>query len=113
MGHLIMEFNYPGGRTDSLALFLRVGLVAFEAKLTNWRKALQQAYRNTAFADRSFVVLPERTAQLAMTHQEDFLSRHVGIISVSRTSFNVLLEAPAAAPVRAGVRSNAISRLAG
>ncbi len=33
-------------------------LTAFEMKLNNWKRALQQAYRYTYFADQSIVVLP-------------------------------------------------------
>ena len=37
-------------------------LMAFEAKLKDWRYGLDQAYRNTCFAHKSYVVVPEATA---------------------------------------------------
>jgi hypothetical protein len=38
-------------------------IVTIEVKVANWRKALQQAHRNSIFAHRSFVALPLRVAQ--------------------------------------------------
>jgi hypothetical protein len=35
-----------------------VSIVAFETKLSDWRRALQQAYRYRYYADQAFVVLP-------------------------------------------------------
>lgn len=40
-------------------LFIKAPLTAFEMKLQNWRRALNQAYRYSYFADRSIVVLPK------------------------------------------------------
>ena len=43
-----------------------VRLTAFEMKLSDWRKALQQAYRYKYYADLSVVVLPEKAAVRAI-----------------------------------------------
>ncbi len=50
------EFFYQRGKTDVVAVDEDGLVIAFEAKLTRWKKALQQAYRNTCFAHRSYVV---------------------------------------------------------
>jgi hypothetical protein len=44
------EFDYSRGRTDVVALRDGEHVIAFEAKLKDWRTALHQAYRNTCFA---------------------------------------------------------------
>lgn len=45
---LVTEWWHPSGATDVLVRTERRGLIAFEAKLSNWRVALHQAYRNTS-----------------------------------------------------------------
>ncbi len=59
------EFFYSRGRTDVVAVAEDENLITFEAKLTDWRTALHQAYRNTCFAHASYVVLPKKTALTA------------------------------------------------
>jgi len=45
-------------REEWIRAFQEEMLTAFEMKLHDWRKALQQAYRYSYFADRSVVVMP-------------------------------------------------------
>ena len=49
----------------ALALKKRVRLTAIEAKISDWRKGLQQAFRYRYFAHRSLLVLPMETAAVA------------------------------------------------
>lgn len=44
------EWDYRTGITDVLARTPEGHLVAFEAKLTDWRRATHQAYRNTTLS---------------------------------------------------------------
>jgi len=64
--HVTPEFFYSRGRTDVVAVDQDATLFAFEAKLTDWKTALHQAYRNTCFAHSSYVVLPKKTALAAV-----------------------------------------------
>lgn len=74
------EFSYQRGRTDVVALMAGGHhLVAFEAKLSRWRDALHQAYRNTCFAHTSFVVLPRDTAAIAEKFGAEFQRRNIGL----------------------------------
>jgi hypothetical protein len=59
-------------------------IVAVEAKVSNWRKAVQQAARNTVFAHRSFVAVPE---SLAKRVRSDQLVKKlgIGVLSVRET----------------------------
>jgi len=76
---LVREFDYTSGRTDLLTLTVSDKVVAFEAKLSNWRKAMDQAWRNTSFADKVFVVLPRECARPAIQHQTEFEEAGVGL----------------------------------
>jgi hypothetical protein len=108
------EFNYSRGKTDVVVLDGGTGEVsAIEAKLTRWRVALHQAYRNTCFAHRSYVALPVTTAALAARYSAEFLDRSVGILAVSKDGVEVLLEAAFAVPVQGWLTDVAIASVKG
>ena len=53
----------------------RVSIISIEFKLTDWKKALTQAFRHTTFASKSYVIMPsnkkrvlEKNAELFRTH---------------------------------------------
>ena len=54
-------------------------IVSVEAKLKNWRTALTQAYRNTLFADQSYVVLDANRANGALNNIDMFRRSHIGL----------------------------------
>lgn len=54
-------------------------LVAFEAKLFDWRKALAQAFRYRYYADSAIVMLPASAAKAAMRNREAFERCGVGL----------------------------------
>jgi len=78
---LVLRENWPS-----------LKIVAYEAKLKNWREALEQASDYLHFADEAYVVMPETFALKAVYYLEIFLERGVGIISVDNHSFKILLE---------------------
>jgi hypothetical protein len=88
------EFFYSRGRTDVVALTDRNVLIAFEAKLKDWRCALDQAYRNTCFAHKSYVVVPEATALTAFSYVAEFKRRGVGLCYVDVAGEVCVLEEP-------------------
>ena len=94
------EFDYSRGRTDVLGLSGSGELFAFEAKLEKWRVALSQAYRNTCFANRSFVLLPRPVAERASSSPGEFRRRGVGICFLDRTKVVVLLDARRTEPIQ-------------
>lgn len=77
---ITVEFDFTSGRTDVLGLDSKRYLHAFEAKLTKWRKALEQAGRNTSFAHYAYVVLPARAAGPALRAEAEFTRRGVGLL---------------------------------
>ena len=98
------EFFYQRGKTDVIAVDDFGNVIAFEAKLTKWRDALQQAYRNTCFATRSYVVLPQETAWLAQRYAGEFARRNVGLCYVDKNEIVVLEEASAQTELEALMR---------
>ena len=75
------EWSYSAGFADVLARNSKRELIAFEAKLENWRSAFHQAYRNCAYANRAYVLMPYETVHRALKHREDFEFRGIGLCS--------------------------------
>lgn len=71
-------------------------IIAIEAKLSEWRRVLVQAYRNLQFADESWVVLDHSCVKPALAQLERFRSTGVGLASVDRFSQGVFVHLPAA-----------------
>lgn len=94
------QFLHRSGRTDVVAVTNAGEVIAIEAKLTRWRDALHQAYRNTCFAHVSYVLLPERAATLAKQYAEEFTRRMVGLCCLMEDRVEVLLEAPRTVPLQ-------------
>jgi len=94
------EFGYVRGRADLIALDSAGKVIAFEAKLSSWRQALHQAYRNTCFAHRSYVVVPAELAEHARRRAHEFAQRSVGLCVVVGTSVEILLDAEEGAPLQ-------------
>lgn len=60
-----------------------VEIIAIEAKLSRWRKALRQAKDYLLFADRSYVALPITKERLVPKLTETFTAAGVGLLLVS------------------------------
>ncbi len=58
--------------------------IAIEAKLHNWKRALNQAYRYKWFSNKSFVCLPSNTVKPAFNNIELFKKMGVGLIEVCK-----------------------------
>lgn len=109
--HYTKEFSYSGGKTDILLLDNSKTLIALEAKLHRWREALQQAFRNTAFAHESYVLLPRRAALRAANNREDFLKRNVGLLLCDADHVEVLLQPSNALPIQSWLCKKAVLRV--
>lgn len=102
------EFNYNRGKTDIIAVSFLNEVIAIEAKLTKWRGALQQAYRNRCFADKSYVLLPHETAEIANLHEYEFERRGVGICSIVNGQITIIKEAATDRPIQPWLRQAAL-----
>lgn len=70
------------GEFTTLALekqLRRRHLHAFEGKLKDWRRALQQAFRYRYFADKAIVVMPYKNADAALANLDAFGHSSVGL----------------------------------
>ena len=54
---------------------------AFEMKLSNWQRALVQAFRYRAFAEMSFVVMDHNRIKPALASISRFKKAHIGLLS--------------------------------
>jgi hypothetical protein len=104
------EFYYSRGRTDVVALRDENHVIAFEAKLKDWRKALDQAYRNTCFAHSSYVLLPKRAALNAYRFVREFQHRKVGLCYLNGAECVILVEPEVNDPLEPWLAAEAISR---
>lgn len=93
------EWDYRTGITDVLARTSSGQLVAFEAKLADWRRASHQAYRNTTFAGRTYVLLPSATAKRVRANEQVFSRYCIGLCAVDADRIEILIEAPEAVPL--------------
>jgi hypothetical protein len=71
--------NASSNEFSALALKKRVRLTAIEAKISDWRKGLQQAFRYRYFAHRALLVLPMETASVAARFIATFRKLRVGL----------------------------------
>lgn len=106
------EFDYSSGRTDVLSLSETNEILAFEAKLSNWRKALHQAWRNTSFANRAYVVLPRNRSASALSHRREFEALGVGLCLVDHDGVEVAIESEHKEPVILWLHNKARGMLA-
>ena len=105
------EFDYREGRTDVILQDVDGSLVAFEMKLSKWRQALHQAYRNSSFAHYSYVVLPLSIARVAVGLEHEFRRRGVGLCSVANDEITIEIEAKRMTPLRPWLTKSAIEYL--
>jgi hypothetical protein len=107
-----IEFDYRRGRTDVILLSEKGELISVEAKLTDWRNALHQAYRNTCFSDKSYVLIPESLAVKVSRFKDEFTKRGVGLCSICENgTVKILKRAPKAKPFQNSLRDKAIKQI--
>jgi len=59
-------------------------VVSIEFKLSNWRKALAQAFAQKNFSNEAYVVLDHRSAGSALANIDRFINANVGLATVDR-----------------------------
>lgn len=104
---ITLEWDHRAGFVDVLARDRSSALIAFEAKLGDWKRAFMQAYRNTAYANRAYVLLPTGVAHRAMLHRETFEGKGIGLCCFDGKRIEVLLEAVDQEPVVTWIRRKA------
>ena len=56
--------------------------IAFEMKLRNWKRALNQAYRYKSFSEYAYVVMDDKFVTPALKNLDLFQKSNVGLISL-------------------------------
>ena len=107
---LVSEFFYHRGRVDVVGVSPSGRVYAFEAKLTRWRDALHQAYRNTCFAHQSYVLLPTPIALMAEQYSSEFDRRGVGLCSLVEDSLVVVHDSSLNEPIQPWLAKEACTR---
>lgn len=107
------EFYYLRGRTDVVALTADGMVLAFEAKLLDWKEALHQAYRNTCFAHESYVVLPCNVARRAIRSDAEFTRRGVGLCTVEAGALKIVHPARKVQPLQNWLSQRAAAHISG
>lgn len=102
------EFNYQRGRTDIVAVSSDGKVIAIEAKLSKWKIALQQAYRNLCFADLSYVLLPEEVIKNALKYNSEFDIRGVGLCCLTKEGISIVHDADDSLPLQPWLRERAL-----
>jgi hypothetical protein len=64
-------------------------LYAFEMKISNWRRAFQQAYRYSYYSDAAFVVLPSGKGSPALANLDLFKMHRIGLWLFDRNKSKV------------------------
>lgn len=98
------EWNHKAGFVDVLARDSSNALIAFEAKLHDWKRAFLQAYKNTAYANRTYVVMPDNAARRALQYESEFKFRGIGLCAIGEGEVRVLIEACEQEPLLSWVR---------
>lgn len=106
---IAFEFNYVSGRTDVICKNLSGELFAFEAKISKWRNALNQAYRNSSFAHYSYVLLPSSAVRIAIENSKEFSRRSIGLCSIKPDIIQIEIEAPKNEPIQPWLTDSAIN----
>jgi hypothetical protein len=98
---------------DMEAELTMVRLQAFEAKLSDWRKALKQAYRYRYYADVSIVILPTQAAKPAIENRALFQQMGVGLWTFNPKSGAICprIAVRSPAPLSARKREQALLRI--
>ena len=69
--------------------FVTDNVIAIEAKLKNWKRALLQARSYKKFSDFTYILLDESYANPAISNLEEFKVNNIGLITMKNNSFTI------------------------
>lgn len=86
-------------------VFPNVVISGYEAKLTDYNKALYQALANKEFVDYSYMVFPLDVADNILKKHKDIIeSNHLGLIGVSDSTIIKLIKPSKSQPIKPYIR---------
>ena len=88
-------------------------VIAFETKLSDWKKAMAQAYRYRYYADESVVVVPPQVARIALKNRHLFEEVGVGLWTFDPDSYAIQhrVSPKKTSPLSNRKRKQALSRI--
>lgn len=92
---VFLEVPWAGRRVDLVTLGRRLRASAYELKLGDTTRALEQALYNRAVFDRSYVVVDRRPSAIVMGEASAF---GIGIVLVISSVVRLVLESPLERP---------------
>lgn len=75
-----------------------IQVISFELKLTDWRRAMVQAFRYKSFSHLAYVVMPETTVENAKLHINEFQQYGIGLISFGLNGLHVICDSQLSTP---------------
>jgi len=64
-------------------------IISIEAKIKNWKRALQQAIRYKRFSNKSYVLLDRKYISSALKNIHIFQERNVGLLSMENEDYEI------------------------
>ena len=80
--YLEFQFNYPVPLGETIAV---------EAKISNWKRGLYQAYRYKQYADYSYLALHNHYLNRAIRHLDLFRTLNIGLLGVDEIKDEVFI----------------------
>jgi len=111
ISNFAFEFDYRNGRVDVICQSGKGYLLSFEAKLYDWKKALNQAYRNTCFSHYSYVLLPKKMVPKVKNYYQEFRRRNVGLCSMNNQKAYIEIPASKRKPIQPWLTESAINHI--
>jgi len=90
------EVSAHGRSRTDICVFVDGQLIAIEAKLSNRRRAIGQAFFNRYYADQSYIAVLERHITHGLT--EDARKWELGILAISGKGASIAIPAPISRP---------------
>lgn len=67
-------------------------IISIEAKLKNWKRALEQAYKYRLFSEKSYVYMDEDYINAPLKNIENFKKFNIGLVGVSEKKMTTYFE---------------------
>lgn len=71
-----------------------ISIISFELKLTNWKRAVKQAFRYKSFSNIAYVVLSPISVNAALNNIEMFERYNIGLAKFDKDNYFEILHKP-------------------
>ena len=88
-----------------------IRVVSFELKLSDWKRAMIQAFRYRSFSHSSYVVMPEIAAESASRHADEFQQYGIGLLAFGPNGLRTLCESSFTIPYSPQLSSKVMDKV--